>query len=48
MRHRLADFGVGADQFEQIAHDALDDEVLVNAPITPTAEQIAGMLAAVG
>ena len=47
MKHRLADFGIGADQFEQIAHDALDDEVLANAPLKPTAEDIGRILAAV-
>jgi alcohol dehydrogenase len=48
MDKRLADFGIGPGEFAQIAEDALDDEVLVNAPLKPTAEQIAGMLAAVG
>jgi alcohol dehydrogenase len=47
MRHRLADFGIGTADFGQIAADALDDEVLANAPLKPTAKDIAGMLAAV-
>jgi alcohol dehydrogenase len=47
MRHRLADFGIGSDQFDVIVADALDDEVLANAPVRPTAADIASMLAAV-
>jgi alcohol dehydrogenase class IV len=47
MRHRLADFGIGAVEFDVIAADALDDEVLANAPVKPSAADIVGMLAAV-
>jgi alcohol dehydrogenase class IV len=47
MKHRLADFGVTDDDLELIAADALDDEVLVNAPVQPTADDITRMLAAV-
>ncbi len=43
---RLADFGIGADQFGQIAADALADEVLANAPLKPTANDVERMLAA--
>jgi alcohol dehydrogenase len=46
MKHRLADFGISSDDFPQIAADALDDEVLANAPLRPTAEDIVAMLAA--
>ena len=46
MNHRLSDFGIGAEHFEQIAADALDDEVLANAPAQPTAADVVGMLAA--
>ncbi|MGO8957036.1 MAG: iron-containing alcohol dehydrogenase family protein [Streptosporangiaceae bacterium] len=45
MTRTLADFGIGADQFEQIAADALDDEVLANAPVKPTANDVERMLA---
>jgi alcohol dehydrogenase len=47
MKHRLADFGIFAGDFDVIAADALDDEVLANAPIKPTATDITRMLAAV-
>jgi alcohol dehydrogenase len=47
MKSRLADFGIGAGEFDAIAADALDDEVLVNAPLQPTAADITLMLAAV-
>jgi alcohol dehydrogenase len=47
MRQRLADFGIGTGEFDVIATDALDDEVLVNAPVKPSAADIVGMLAAV-
>jgi alcohol dehydrogenase class IV len=46
MTHQIADFGIGADDFAQIAADALDDEVLANAPRQPSATDIAGILAA--
>ena len=42
----LADFGVGADDFAGLAADALDDEVLVNAPRQPTAADVEQILAA--
>ena len=42
----LADFGIGPGEFGQIAADALDDEVLVNAPLQPSAADITRMLAA--
>jgi len=45
MTKTLADFGIGADDFDQIAHDALDDEVLANAPLQPSAADITQMLA---
>jgi alcohol dehydrogenase len=45
MTARLTDFGIGPDDFEQIAIDALDDEVLANAPAQPTAADVVGMLA---
>jgi alcohol dehydrogenase len=32
MTHRLADFGITASDFDLIAADALDDEVLANTP----------------
>jgi alcohol dehydrogenase len=47
MTPRLDDFGVGADDFDLIAADALDDEVLANAPVKPSAGEIMGILAAV-
>ena len=47
MTYRLADFGIGAGEFDVIAADALDDEVLANAPVKPTAAEITRMLAAV-
>jgi alcohol dehydrogenase len=45
MTQRLADFGIGPDDFGQLAADALDDEVLANAPVQPTAADIVAMLA---
>jgi alcohol dehydrogenase len=47
MKRRLADFGITSKDFAQIAADALDDEVLVNSPRQPTAEDIVAMLTAV-
>jgi len=47
MKHRLADFGITTEDFEVIAADALDDEVIANAPVKPTAPDIKSMLAAV-
>jgi alcohol dehydrogenase len=45
MTKTLGDFGIGTADFAQIARDALDDEVLVNAPLQPTADNITHMLA---
>jgi alcohol dehydrogenase len=45
MTHALADFGIDSTSFDQIAADALDDEVLVNAPRQPDAADIVSMLA---
>jgi alcohol dehydrogenase len=45
MTRRLADFGIGAADLGQIAADALDDEVLVNAPRMPSAAEVIGILA---
>ena len=47
MNPKLAAFGISTDDFPQIATDALDDEVIANAPVRPTAIEIANMLAAV-
>jgi len=47
MTYRLADFGITSDDFAQIAADALDDEVIANAPVKPTVTDISRMLAAV-
>jgi alcohol dehydrogenase len=47
MMHRLADFGITSADFALIAADALDDEVLANAPVRPTEADIMRMLAAV-
>ena len=41
----LADFGIAACDFQQIAADALDDEVIANAPVQPTAQVIEAILA---
>ena len=45
MTKTLADFGIGTADFGQIARDALDDEVLANAPLQPTDADIVHMLA---
>lgn len=47
MQNRLAEFGIGHSDFEAIAADALDDEVLANAPLKPAAADITRILAAV-
>jgi alcohol dehydrogenase len=47
MTKTLGDFGIGTAEFQQIADDALDDEVLANAPVKPTAADITRILAAV-
>jgi alcohol dehydrogenase len=46
LRHQLADFGIDSASFSQIAADALEDEVLANAPRQPTAADIGEMLQA--
>jgi alcohol dehydrogenase class IV len=48
MTARLSDLGIGAEHFAQIAADALDDEVLANAPRQPAAADIGAILAASG
>ena len=42
----LADFGITETDFDQIAADALDDEVLANAPRPPTRADILSLLRA--
>ncbi len=44
MTHRLPDFGITARDFDQIAADTLDDEVLANTPRTPDAADIRAIL----
>jgi alcohol dehydrogenase class IV len=46
MNHRLSDYNIHSAAFPQIAEDALDDEVLANAPLKPTANDVERMLAA--
>jgi alcohol dehydrogenase len=46
MTHRLSDFGIGEQDFGLVAADALDDEVIANAPRQPSAGDITSMLAA--
>jgi alcohol dehydrogenase len=48
MNHRLRDYNIDSAAFAQIAEDALDDEVLANAPLKPTANDVERMLAAAG
>ena len=43
-----ADFGIGEADFAAIAADALDDEVLANAPRQPSAAEIEQILTAAG
>jgi alcohol dehydrogenase class IV len=45
MTRRLPDFGVTAGDFDLIAADALDDEVLANTPRPPTGADIRAILA---
>jgi alcohol dehydrogenase class IV len=45
MTHQLPDFGITAADFDLIAADALDDEVLANTPRPPTGGDIRGILA---
>jgi alcohol dehydrogenase class IV len=47
MTHQLADFEITSHDFAQIAADAIDDEVLANAPVKPSVGEIMGILAAV-
>jgi len=44
MTHRLPDFGITAADFDLIAADALDDEVLDNTPRPPAAADIRAIL----
>ena len=44
MTHRLPDFGITAADFDLIAADALDDEVLANTPRPPTRADIRAIL----
>jgi alcohol dehydrogenase len=43
---RIADLGIGAEDFATIAADALDDEVLADTPRLPTDADIQAILAA--
>ena len=45
MTRRLADLGLAGADLDQIAADALDDEVLANTPRPPTADDIRALLA---
>ena len=45
---RPADFGIGPGDFAGLAADALDDEVLANAPRQPSAAEIEQILIAAG
>jgi alcohol dehydrogenase len=45
MSHRLPDFGITAADFDLIAIDALDDEVLANTPRPPSGADIRAILA---
>jgi alcohol dehydrogenase len=45
LARRLGEFGIEPGEFDQIAADALDDEVLANAPRQPSAADIVTMLA---
>jgi alcohol dehydrogenase len=46
MAHTMAGLGITAEDFDQIAADALDDEVLANTPRRPSAADIRGILLA--
>jgi alcohol dehydrogenase len=48
MPGRLGEFGIGPDDFDRIAADALDDEVIANAPRRPAAADIIAMLTEAG
>jgi alcohol dehydrogenase len=45
---RPADFGIGPEEFAGLAADAMDDEVLVNAPRQPSLAQIEQILIEAG
>jgi len=45
MTHALADFGITAADYHQIATDALDGEVLANPPRAPDRADILAVLA---
>ncbi len=47
MDKKPGDFGIAASDFEQIAADAFDDEVLANAPRQPSAADLVAILEAV-
>jgi alcohol dehydrogenase class IV len=46
MTQRLADLGINPPDFDQIAADALDDEVLASTPRPPAAADIRSILLA--
>src|SRR6266699_4393207 len=46
MSHTMAGFGITAEDYDQIAADALDDEVLANTPRRPEAADISAILLA--
>jgi alcohol dehydrogenase len=46
-RRTLASLGVGPDIHDTIVRDAIDDAAIANSPRLPSAEEIAGILAAV-
>jgi alcohol dehydrogenase len=48
MTHQLPDFGISPADFDLIAADALDDEVLDNTPRPPTGADIRAILAGAG
>jgi len=45
MTRRLSDFGITESDYPEIIAGALDDEVIVNAPLRPSAADISAMLA---
>ena len=46
MTHKMTDFDIAAEDFDQITADALDDEVLANTPRRPDAADIRSILLA--
>ena len=46
LTRKLGDFGVSESDFEQLAEDALADEVMANTPRFPTADEVRTILAA--